>query len=78
MFQCKTCKSHEAHINALQHQIQTLEKLVFPAPRAQDVSLADAEADRLFETQSVTPEDTVNSEAGLLLSGDYDRVQEEF
>ena len=72
---CAECKAHLAHINSLQHQVQTLEKLVFPKGPSQDITLDEAE--RLYEPDSkpIIPEDPVALEADKLLTGDFDREE---
>lgn len=78
IFSCASCQSKDAHIQSLVHQIQTLEKLVFPTRPTQDITLEEAEHDVLFESKIITPEDEVGMEAGRLMSGDYDRIPEDF
>ena len=65
-----------AHINSLQHQIQTLEKLVLPERPTQDITLD--QVDSLYESDDkpIIPDDPLGTEADRLLTGGFD--QEEF
>jgi hypothetical protein len=79
LFECSACKAKDDHILSLRHQVQALEKLVLPSRPTQDITLAEAEVDEMYNGPSIIPpfEETDN-EANNLLSGNFGTIPEEF
>lgn len=77
MFRCNACSAKDSHIADLKEQVALLRKLVFPA-QAKTVSEEDLQRDSLLAGGSLVMDpieminDKINSEAALLLSGNYD------
>lgn len=78
---CAVCLEKDLRISDLKSQIESLEKLVFPKKLAQDLSTTDLEVDTLFDPPSPSIENndaiSIDREAQLLLSGDYDGIHGE-
>lgn len=69
LFRCDLCSQKDEHITSLKHQIQTLERLVLPKERAQDITLTEVDPET-GEPLVLSP-DQISEEAGRLLSGDF-------